>query len=222
MATPSVEFVSSPNEGLRGSGGADRADIVIWDDFWPAPESLREDALRRPFKFFHSQGGFAFNSAEADPGQVQQALKLIVSVVPSELTGAKWESRFVFETSDNEQLTRQKIWVHYDEWIRIGLLYLCPPTGVGGTDFFRHRATGHTSILTVPVGERDLVLADATRPEAWEVVEHVEIRFNRMVLFRPHFFHQATRYFGSSVQDSRLNFVLTFHRAVELGDAAKS
>jgi hypothetical protein len=212
MTQPTVEFLSTQGALLGTGTGLDRADIVVWDNFWPTPEELRAHALTQGFQFFHSQGGFAFRAADADKVVVQQALELIVPVAASELTSARWESRFVAETSDDERLTRQKIWVHYDEWIRIGILYLCPSNPVGGTDFFRHRATGHSSILTVvSPDERELVLGDSTRPEAWEVVEHVDIRFNRLVLFRPHFFHQATCYFGSSVEDARLNFVLTFH-----------
>lgn len=210
MAVPTVEYWSPLNSLPRDPGAPERSDIFIWDDFWPSPDELRADALMRSFTFCHSPGGFAFNSAETDETQVRRVLDLLIPALGSELADAKSESRFVVETASDEQLTRQKIWVHYDEWIRIGLLYLSPPNSPGGTDFFRHRSTGHTSIRTVAPDQRDRVLADSTRPEAWEVIEHVEIRFNRLVLFRPHFFHQASCYFGSSLENGRLNFVVTF------------
>ncbi len=211
METPTIEFLSDERGSVGTAGGLGQADIVVWDNFWPSPEQLRADALSRSFEFLHSQGGFAFRSAEPDAAQVRQALNLIVPI-DAELASARVESRFVAETAEDEALTRQKIWVHYDEWIRIGLLYLSNTNAVGGTDFFRHRASGHSSIRAISSSnERDLVLGDSTRSEAWDLLEHVEIRFNRLVLFRPHFFHQATCYFGSSVFDARLNQVFTFH-----------
>jgi hypothetical protein len=209
---PTIEILS-PQSTLLGPSKEPRADIIIWDDFWPSPEELRSDALSRSFKYFHSPGGFSFRSAETDPEQVKRAADLILAAVPGELTSARLESRFVAETKQDEKLTREKIWVHYDEWIRIGVLYLCPPKPIGGTDFFRHIATRHCSIHAIKSeDERERVLNDSTRLDAWELIEHVEIRFNRLVLFRPHFFHQAACYFGSSVADARLNQVFTFHR----------
>lgn len=209
---PRLEVLESRAGVLPTPTGADRADILICDGFWPSAEQLRVDALGRDFQFFHSPGGFAFHTSSVDPLQAQLVAARITGLIGHELASARVESRFVIEMVPDEELTRKRIWVHYDEWIRIALLYLCPANAVGGTDFFRHRETGHYSIETISSQEeREAVLGDSTRMDAWEVVEHVEIRFNRLLLFRPHFFHQATCYFGSTFSDARLNQVFTFH-----------
>jgi hypothetical protein len=81
--------------------------------------------------------------------------------------------------------------------------YLCKGQG-GGTAFFRHRATGYESIdgirregyMLSVAGEieRDnQLLINYAGPDTpnYEMVDHVEMRFNRIVLYQSHLLHCA-------------------------------
>jgi hypothetical protein len=81
--------------------------------------------------------------------------------------------------------------------------YLCKDQG-GGTAFFRHRRTGYESIDAVRREAYMLSVADeidrdgqlltgfagANTPN-YEMIDHVEMRFNRVVLYQSHLLHCA-------------------------------
>ena len=95
---------------------------------------------------------------------------------------------------------------HYDQPTPGNLAmvhYLCKGQG-GGTAFFRHQATGYESIDAVRREAYMLRVAeeiehDSQRlinyagPETpnYEMVDHVEMRFNRIVLYQSHLLHCA-------------------------------
>lgn len=203
------------HEGIRPTALAAcrTADLVVLDNFWADAESLRTQALAASYTRCHSESGFSFRMAHPSHRQVVRALDLIARVVGRAVVRAYHESRFVAETEDDERLTRQRTWVHFDEWSWVGVLYLSAGEGArGGTSFFRHRPSGLTSIKQArSKGERDALFADSTREEAWDLIHEVRLRFNRLVLFRPQFFHQASCYFGRELSECRLYQLFAFN-----------
>lgn len=92
----------------------------------------------------------------------------------------------------------------------------------GGTDFFRHRPSG---TLRAPVYADDWNAWDVSTPDdlwgnvirpqtndssKWELVRHVPMKFNRVVLFRPWLWHNARPGFGDRPQNGRLIYVLSY------------
>ena len=54
------------------------------------------------------------------------------------------------------------------------------------------------------------ILEDGLRKSAWEKTFEVPMRFNRLVLLRPWFWHTASPGFGNSVENGRLIHTLFF------------
>lgn len=98
----------------------------------------------------------------------------------------------------------------------------------GGTDFYRHKHSGlehapHTPDDLAAVGAtsysdyvNNKVIPDTNNPDAWEHVMHVPMKFNRMVLFRPWYFHDAGPGFGTDIRTGRLVYLLFYFGAAEL------
>ena len=187
-------------------------DVVVIDGFWSDPWELRDKALSAPFRRQLSASGFAFYELRSSPSHTRRMAELVARACGEHLLCARAESRFVFETAADERETRKKVWIHYDRWQRVGVLYLVPNDQArGGTGFYRHRATGLSSVHQADALDiRSLVMADSTKDECWQSIGEVDMRFNRMVIFKPQIFHQALEYFGSSVEDGRLYCVVAF------------
>lgn len=189
-----------------------RHDIVVIDDFWHDANQLRRTALDGTFTHRCSDSGFVFHDWLAGRRHADRVADLVSRACGADLLQVRYESRFVFETESDEHATRGKVWVHYDRWARVGVLYLSPPRGArGGTGFYRHKLTGFTSVHQADEsGNRGLLMEHSTHLLQWECIAAVPIRFNRMVLFSPHIFHQALCYFGKQADDARLYNIVAF------------
>jgi hypothetical protein len=115
--------------------------------------------------------------------------------------------------------------VHIDNCHWTGVLFLTPDEhGHGGTDFFRHRPS---NTLRAPVYPEDwaawegrtrdqfwkeVVLPHTNDQTKWECVRHVPMKFNRLVLFRPWLWHNATPGFGDSAANGRLIYLVFYHQ----------
>jgi hypothetical protein len=114
--------------------------------------------------------------------------------------------------------------VHVDNCHWTGVLYMTlDEHAQGGTDFFRHR---QTDTLRAPVypedwaawGGRDVdrmwkevVVPQTNDPARWDLVRHVGMKFNRLVLFRPWLWHNATPGFGDEAQNGRLIYTVFYN-----------
>ncbi|MGL5827610.1 MAG: DUF6445 family protein [Nocardioides sp.] len=106
---------------------------------------------------------------------------------------------------------------HFDDTDWAAIVYLVPnEMCFGGLSFFRHRGSGLTGPPSDEEAARlgfpsraDWLIAvyypDKLRPDAWEEIACVGMRFNRMVLVRgSENFHRATAGFGRTLTDGRL------------------
>jgi hypothetical protein len=116
--------------------------------------------------------------------------------------------------------------VHIDNCHWTGVLYLTlDEHAQGGTTFHRHRPS---NTLRAPVYPEDwlawgglsrdrwwkeVVLPHTNDPTKWDVARHVEMRFNRLVLFRPWLWHSASPGFGSDAATGRLVYLIFLHDA---------
>lgn len=115
--------------------------------------------------------------------------------------------------------------VHVDESHWSGILYLSRLEDCrGGTEFFRHKATGLDQFPFTP-GElqkhgfadhadahRQLIERDGTDDGAWESLMMLPMKFNRLVLLRPFLFHTAGPGFGDRPENARLVYLMFFNR----------
>jgi len=119
--------------------------------------------------------------------------------------------------------------IHIDDSHWSGIYYLSLPEDChGGTEFFRHIPTGTDRALTEPddlrrlgVSTKDeankifneILLNESKDRSKWEQIMVVPMRFNRLILFRPWFWHTAGPGFGDSIENGRLVYLLFFDNA---------
>jgi len=179
-------------------------------DFPPAPESV----------LYPGRNSSQQINLEGFQQQIEQVLG--ERLVPA---GGDSFSRFRLALKDDEG----KGGVHVDACHWTCVYYLTPNELCrGGTDFYRHKTSG---LEHVPHTEQDLARVGATsysdyvnkkafpdtnNRDAWEHVMHVPMRFNRMILFRPWFFHDAGPGFGTNIRDGRLVYLQFYFGAADL------
>jgi hypothetical protein len=116
--------------------------------------------------------------------------------------------------------------VHIDNCHWTGVYYLTLDEHArGGTSFFRHRPS---NTLRAPVYPedwaawnvesasqlwKDVIVPHTNDPTQWELTRHVEMKFNRLVLFRPWLWHMADDGFGDRVANGRLIYLLVYNQA---------
>ena len=120
----------------------------------------------------------------------------------------------------------QEARIHIDQSHWSGILYLSRPEDCqGGTEFFRHKRTNTDRL---PMDEESLKAAnyasyeelqkeildkDALDRSKWEHTMTVPMRFNRLVLLQPHYWHTAGPGFGNRLENGRLIYLMFFLRA---------
>lgn len=183
--------------------GGDRG-VKIIDDFLPDADAVRALALRAPFEDVHAPDGEIYKRvciAEV-PGLIPA---LEAAVGPVEMLLTAYRLNFAGEVPNAA--------IHSDiGWGSHALvLYLCE--GEGGTAFWQHKATGAQRIEPEDFALWEQVRDDWNRPEAWELRELAELKFNRAVIYEGALFHSRYPFaaFGSGPDDGRLIAVAFFN-----------
>jgi len=200
--------------------------LIILDNVMDNARELREAALTldypRPTHNVLYPGRNSLQQINLEGFQQQ-----IENVIGERLVAAGGDSFARFRVSlDGED---GKGGVHVDPCHWTCVYYLTPDEFCrGGTDFYRHKPSG---LEHAPHSSEDLAAAGATsysdyvnnqafpdtkNPDAWEHVMHVPMKFNRLVLFRPWYFHDAGPGFGTDVRTGRLVYLLFYFGAADL------
>jgi len=193
--------------------------FIVIDDFLEDPEHIRKIALRLDYP--EQSGHYVGRNS------VQRLDLPGLSDYVSHVTGEPLKPIEPLESHGKCRLTLatdpKNAPVHVDVSQWSGILYLSRPEHCrGGTRFFRHKATntdrapfndveaqtmGYASVAEAC----DTILGkDGLRPSAWEKTFEIPMRFNRLVLLRPWFWHTSCPGFGNSVQNGRLIQVMFF------------
>lgn len=193
--------------------------IVIVDDFLARPHEFRAAALRLSYP--PQQGAFpGRNSQERLPldgllPEVSRILGEPLRLLDPPQSHAKCRITLAADTS------RARVHIDQSHWS--GILYLSLPEHCqGGTDFFRHKRTGSERAPLNPAElaamgydsieamHRDIIERDTLDENAWELTMRVPMRFNRLVLLRPWFWHTAGEGFGDRPENGRLVYLMFF------------
>lgn len=196
--------------------------IVIVDDFLSNPHEVRDFALRLTYP--EQEGAFpGRNSLERInlDGLVPQVSRMVgepLRLLDPPQSHAKCRITLAADKG------RAK--VHVDQSYWSGILYLSLPEHCrGGTDFFRHRRTGTErgptnleelramGYSSMEEMHSDIIEKDSNDDEAWELTMRVPMRFNRLVLLRPWFWHTAGEAFGNRLENGRLVYLMFFGSA---------
>jgi hypothetical protein len=168
--------------------------LIIIDDFYNDPDSVRNFALQQEFCVRGNYPGvrtksfFTDDVKEAIEHYMQFAGKITDSFNHDGYTGA-----FQIATA------MDRTWIHADHhnmWA--GVCYLTPDAPhTGGTGLFRHKATGEYR----KTGEENHEAYDYTK---WDLVDRIGNKYNRLVIYRGDLFHASLDYFGNDLQNGRL------------------
>jgi hypothetical protein len=195
---------------------------IIVDDFLDNAASFREMALG--LNYPEVPGKFpGRNSRErVDLEGVEREVSRLVGepLVPMPAPQAHGKFRMAYAGD------RGTAKVHVDTAHWSGILYLSRPEDCrGGTEFFRHRATGTDGGPIDDAQARshgyasskqmiaDILERDTMNDDAWEMTMRVPMRFNRLVLLRPWLWHTAGEAFGDSLVNGRLVYLMFFASA---------
>ena len=195
--------------------------FIVIDDFLRKPEEVRAKALGLKYAV---QGRYpGLNSTE----KINiQGLDQAISAIVREPVRAPWTDDFSHGScrialASDDQPGR----IHIDQSHWSGILYLSRPEDCqGGTEFFRHirtgtdrvpmdseslEAAGYSSYKEL---QHDILDKDALDRSKWELTTTIPMRFNRLVLLQPHYWHTSGPGFGDSLENGRLVYLMFFLR----------
>ena len=197
--------------------------LFVIDEFLPNPHAVRQRALTFDYSVRGRYPGLNSTQKINIPW-----LEAAVTRIVGEQIHAPWTPDFShgncrLALAEDNQPAR----IHIDESDWTGVLTLTLPEhcrGAGGTEFYRHLPTGTDRLPISPdklreagydsydALKQDVLDRDALDRSKWELSMRVPMRFNRLVLVQPQYWHTAGESFGSSVEDGRLVYLLFFKR----------
>jgi hypothetical protein len=173
-----------------------RTNLIITDNFYSDPDSVREFVLTQEFSVRGNFPGLRTRTL-LDQG-TQDAIQTILWHAGGAVTN--WHAEDGLTGSFELATARDRSWIHTDHfntWAAV--CYLTPNAPVtGGTGLFRHRATGAVRASEL-AGEYDS--QDMTQ---WELYDVIANRYNRLAMYRADLFHTSLDYFGSDLHTGRL------------------
>jgi hypothetical protein len=196
--------------------------FLVVDDFLDNAEALRAQALRLDYPDQRGQFPGRNSKQRISIEGLTEAVSGILGerLVPSPPPQSHAKARLTLEGD----VGRGK--VHVDESHWSGILYLSRPEDCrGGTEFFRHRATGLDrfpftrqeldahGFSTTAEAHAALIERDGTDESAWDLLMSVPMRFNRLLLLRPWLFHTAGPGFGNRPDNARLVYLMFFNQS---------
>ena len=65
--------------------------------------------------------------------------------------------------------------------------------------------------------DADILEKESLDPAKWERTVSIPLRFNRLILLQPHYWHTAGPGFGDSIENGRLVYLMFFKRGAGQG-----
>jgi len=195
--------------------------LIVIDDFLRDPDAVRRRALELTYaKSGHFPG---LNSSEKIP---LDGLTQAMSQLVHEPLCTPWSPGFAHQSCRLALAKDAKPGrVHIDTSHWTGVLSLSRnEDSIGGTEFFRHRKSGTDHLPLTPAElaaagyssydelDAEILQKDALDPSSWEQVLSVPMRYNRLILLQPHYWHTAGPGFGDTVENGRLVYLMFFNR----------
>lgn len=192
------------------------SDMFVVDNFYKDPEAVRKHALSVTWiekdNLNDNFPGTESKKCFFSQGVVDRLSRLIdKNIIPDPKKNSFGAFALTF-FDDN-----QKRIVHIDKCDWTGIVYLTPNEHInGGTTLYRHIDTGlnrypsqnqllELGFLTTKEFNKNVLLPDGANLDKWEEDVFIEMRFNRLFLFRgSERFHAPNCYFGTNLNDARL------------------
>ncbi len=200
--------------------------VLVVDDFYEDPHAIRNFALG--FDYPEPKKKPNFPGRNSNKRLLVDGIDDIVSqLVQEKVVGSTQDYHGFVRSSLAADDVDRKYTVHLDRTVYwSGILYLTAPEHCqGGTDFYRHIETDTDRAPIFP-GEAEkygaengwqwsdeIIQRDSNDMSKWEHTMRVPMRFNRLILIRPWFWHTAGPSFGDSLENGRLVQLFFFQKA---------
>ncbi len=194
--------------------------FIIIDDFLNDPDALRAEAMTLDYPVLEEETYYpGRNSVQRFP--VNGLDHQVAAILGRRIAALDGSGHHRFRIALKDDVGKGGVHIDNSQWS--GILYMTPNEfAEGGTNFYRHKATGmERAPLTAAEWEphgfkdatdvwRNLIKKDTLNEDAWECTFHVPMRYNRLVLFRPWQWHNPTPGFGDSLENGRLVYLLFY------------
>jgi Family of unknown function (DUF6445) len=170
-----------------------RLNLIVVDDFYSNPDSVREFALNQDFSVRGNYPGartkpfFTDDVRHAIEYYMQFAGKITNTFEDSGYTGS-----FQMATATD------RTWIHSDSYnMWAGVCYLTPNAPyTSGTGLYRHKQSGEHFRVN-----KDHEGYDYTK---YDLFDRIGNKYNRLILYRGDLFHASLDYFGDNPDNGRL------------------
>lgn len=174
--------------------------VTVVDGFLENPDEARKTALAAEFPIvgnYPGQRTRSFANAE-----LRQRMEKILGARITNWCEDRNDNNF--NGAYQYTVASDKSWWHQDQWnTHAAVLYLTPDApNSAGTGFFRHKKLG-LEIPRTPEEETEMN-NDAGNPSAWQLIDYVGNKYNRLVMFNSKRFHRSMDYFGTDRNTGRL------------------
>ena len=173
--------------------------LVIKDDFYTNPDEVRALALGKTYAQPPAGTPRLAVTAICDESESKAMYDRLTPFLPqvegNPIVGVNILFRYTLANA------QKKVFCHVDGCSGAGIVYLSKPEHcAGGTTIYRHKATGDEIY-----NKKNRQLYDFRDPAQWEVIEEVEMVYNRLVIYPGQLFHAITPvFFGERIDNSRL------------------
>lgn len=208
--------------------------LIIVDDFYSDPDAVRDYALKANYKALEGHTYPGENSIEGLvlPGIEETFTKILGDGYAPSRIGLFGHFRISSGSDSFEQDIHVDPPVTPDEFAWAGVLYLNTQaqcmredgTTRDGTLLWRHkeRDLDHTP-LSQEEGEKlgfknyeqvreEMIYKDGHDRSKWELMHKIPMRYNRIMFFRPWYWHSHGENFGTTREDSRLVQIFFFRK----------
>jgi hypothetical protein len=192
--------------------------MVVVDDFYDDPDSIRRLALEDQYKYGKFADGSlrysGFSNKSYITDEVRSKLPKIVGTEIKFRTDHELTGHFRVAPTKGPQ---QGIHIHWDEYGWNAIVYLnLPEHCEGGTGLYRHRRTGweiyptHRELKAAGFEsfadmEKQVLREDQRRdPSNWEHILTIPMKYNRLLIIRSDFWHARTSQFGDQPENRRM------------------
>ena len=191
--------------------------IMVIDNFYYAPDSVRQIALNMTFATRKDTTGCRTQRYQPKGIRegIERAIKWRIKSWEDEKVQSEYDNGAFFSGFDKGRYAETP-YVHYDtptNWLTL-LIYMTPDAPFdAGTSTWQHRETGLISNPTRKDAEglktsirelREIFARDADNPKRWRELDRVGNVYNRAVVFTSNVLHSASKHFGSDQFNGRI------------------
>ena len=174
-----------------------KTSLIIVDDFYQNPDSVRNWALNQPFEVKGNYPGARTKPWLED--DLKQTIQRIMQQPGGRITN--WHESSGYTGAFQICTSVDRTWIHADSFNTwAGVCYLTPDAPLSaGTALYRYKDTKEWSRTDNTAPHLDGY--DYTK---WDMTDYVANKYNRIVLYRGNLYHASLDYFGDNHQNGRL------------------